>query len=182
MPVSATEIIGQIFGWIATILTFISYQMKTPKRLLIVQSASTAAIMISYFFLGATEGMLLNAVCILRNIVYYFRKVKFFSYRFWPYLLAAAMVALAAISWKGPITLLIMIPLVSNTICLSLGNNQILRASILITCTLIILYNIYFSVWGGVVNESVAIVSSAIGLIRYRKPKKQDSDEKISSV
>ena len=163
------NIFGQIFSWIAVALTFLSYQMKTPKRLLIVQSASTAAIMISYLFLGAMSGMLLNAVCLARNGVYYFRRLRFFSYRFWPFLLAAAMIALSALSWEGPITLLIMIPLVSNTLCLSLGNNQALRFSILFTSTMIILYNIYFRVSGGVINEAVAIVSSAIGLIRYRR-------------
>ena len=35
--------------------------------------------------------------------------------------------------------------------------------------TMVMAYNIYYSVWGGVVNELIAIVSAVIGLYRFKK-------------
>ena len=159
--------IGQALGFLAVVLTFVSYQAKTPKKLLIVQTASTVSTMFSYLLIGAPAGMVLNAVCVVRNFIYYFREKKIFSYRFWPYLLAAVIGALGALSWEGPATLLLIFALMNNTIVLSFGNNRLLRWSILVTCSLIILYNIFVASYGGILNESVAIVSSVIALIRY---------------
>ena len=50
-------IFGQIFGILATCLTFLSYQANTKKWLLIIQSAGTLCTAISYLFLGATSGL-----------------------------------------------------------------------------------------------------------------------------
>ena len=33
-------------------------------------------------------------------------------------------------------------------------------------------YNVYYTVWGGVANELIAISSSVIGIIRFRNNKK----------
>ena len=76
------------------------------------------------------------------------------------------MIGLGAISWQGVISLLVIVALALNTFFISLGNPQILRYSILFTSTLVIIYNIYMLVIGSILNEAIAIVSSAIGIIR----------------
>ena len=164
-------IIGQIFGWLAALLAFISYQCKEHKKLLAVQTFSTLIICISYLLLDARSGMLLNFICILRNFVIFRKDIRFFSYSFWPYALAGVMAVAGMMSWQGPMSLLIIIALMVNTIFLYFPNVQNLRKSILLTSTMILIYNIYYTVWGGVVNELIAISSAIIGLYRYRKIK-----------
>lgn len=164
-------IIGQIFGWLAALLAFISYQCKEHKKLLAVQTFSTLSICISYLLLDARSGMLLNFICILRNFVIFRKDIRFFSYSFWPYALAGVMAVAGMMSWQGPMSLLIIIALMVNTIFLYFPNVQNLRKSILLTSTMILIYNIYYTVWGGVVNELIAISSAIIGLYRYRKIK-----------
>ena len=66
------ELIGQIIGIIAPIMTVISYQLNTKKKVLFVLSAATVATCISYLLLGATVGFALNIVCLLRNICCFF--------------------------------------------------------------------------------------------------------------
>ena len=61
-------IIGQVFGVIAIILGFLSYQMKTQKQLLICQTATSLVFCIHYFLIGATTGMAMNMVNVVRNI------------------------------------------------------------------------------------------------------------------
>jgi hypothetical protein len=164
---------GQIIGWIAALLTFISYQCKDHKRLIAVQTLSTLSICISYLLLNAWSGMLLNIVCIIRNFIIYRKDIKIFSYSFWPYALAIVMGITGAISWQGPMSLLIIVALVVNTLFLYFPNVQNLRRSILVTSTMVLIYNAYYTVWGGVANEMIAIASSAIGLYRYKNTKQK---------
>jgi hypothetical protein len=159
---------GQIMGWGAALMTFLSYQCKDHKKLLIVQTLSSLSICISYLLLGAWSGMLLNVICIVRNFIIYRKDIKIFSYSFWPYALAAVMGAGGLLSWQGPMSLLVIVALVANTVFLYFPNVQNLRKSILITSTMVLIYNAYYNVWGGVVNEMIAITSSAVGIYRYR--------------
>ena len=78
------------------------------------------------------------------------------------------MGAVGALSWQGYMSLFIIVALVLNTLFLSDSNVQTLRKSILFTSTLVLIYNFYFTVWGGVFNEFITISSAAIGLYRYR--------------
>ena len=166
-------IAGQILGWVAALFTFISYQCKNHKRLLAVQTLAVVSICASYLFLGAWSGMLLNAVCLVRNFIIFRKDIKIFSYRCWAYILAGVMAAVGFLSWQGPISILMIVALTINTLFLYFPNVQNLRKSILVTSTMVIVYNAYFSVWGGVANEVIAISSSVIGLYRYRSKSKE---------
>lgn len=163
------QIVGQILGILATVITGISYQMNTKRSLLLVQTAATACTCLAYLFLGAASGFALNIVCILRNVVFYFQKGSGKGHMIPALLLATAMVVLGALSWQGPVSLLIIAALAANTVFLSFGNPQLLRKSILGTSSLVLLYNIFVFSLGGIANESLAIVSSLVGIVRFRQ-------------
>lgn len=163
------EILGQIIGILATLITALSYQMNTKKSLLLTQSLATACTCISYLFLGASSGFALNIVCLVRNGCFYYLKEGKTPIYISTAILATAMVVLGALSWQGPISLLMIIALAVNTVFLSLGKPQILRYSILLTSSMILIYNIYVFTIGGMLNESIAIFSSLIGIIRFRR-------------
>ena len=163
------EILGQILGILATVITALSYQMNTKKSLLLTQSLATACTCISYLFLGASSGFALNIVCLVRNGCFYYLKEGQKPIYISTAILATAMVVLGAFSWQGPISLLMIIALAVNTVFLSLGKPQILRYSILLTSSMILIYNIYVFTIGGMLNESIAIFSSLIGIIRFRR-------------
>lgn len=164
-------IIGQILGIIATVATVLSYQANTKRGVLIIQTVSTAFTCLSYLFLGATSGLVLNFVCIIRNFIYYRLKEGTRANLIAAYTLAGIMVVLGALSWQGWYSLLMIVALPVNTVCLSYGKPQLLRKSILFTCTLILIYNLFVFSIGGIANETLAIVSSVIGIIRFRKDK-----------
>ena len=139
--------------------------------MLIIQTVATAFTALSYFFLSAGIGLILNLVCIVRNLVFYFQKTNTLGNTISAYLFAAAMVALGALSFEGWYSLLLLIALAANTVVLSLGKPQILRKSILITSTMVLIYNCFVLSLGGIANESIAIISSVIGIVRYKKEK-----------
>lgn len=171
MTDAARQLLGQALGILATVITGISYQMNTKRSLLLVQTAATACTCLAYLFLGAASGFALNVVCIIRNVVFYFQKGSGKGHTVPAFVLAAAMVVLGALSWQGAVSLLIIIALAANTIFLSFGDPQLLRKSILGTSSLVLAYNIFVFSLGGIANESLAILSSIVGIIRYRKEK-----------
>ncbi len=164
-------IIGQSLGILAMIITFISYQTNKKRTLLVIQTAATLCTCLSFFFLDAATGFALNIVCIVRNVVFYFIDRKSKLYYPSVAVITLAMVGVGALSWQGPVSLLMIIALAVNTVFMSVGVPQILRKSILFTSTLVIIYNIVVFSIGGIANEGISIVSSVIGIIRYRKDK-----------
>lgn len=165
------EIIGQVLGIFATVITFLSYQMNTKRSLLAVQTAATLCTCLAYLFLGATSGFALNIVCVTRNVVFYFTKKGTRLNYISTALLAAAMIILGALSWQGYVSLLIIVALALNTVFMSLGDPQVLRKSVVFTSTLVLIYNCFVFSIGGIANEGVSIVSSVIGIIRFYKGK-----------
>ena len=160
-------LIGQIVGIAAVVLGFVSFQMRTQKQLLLVQTAATVAFCIHYWLIGAASGMMLNLIGIARNIAYYHKEKPLF-YRC-PVFFAVVMGLVGLLSWQGYYSVFIVLGLVINTLCLSLNDPQKIRGSILVTSPMVLLYNVFVLSAGGIIYESVAIASAVIGLIRYRR-------------
>ncbi len=162
-------LIGQILGITATLIAFVSYQCRGQKQLLLLQTFSTACNCLSYLFLGASSGFVLNIVCMVRNVVYYIFRSNARVSTVSGWLLAAVIAVLGVFSWQGAVSLLIIVALAANTVFMSMRSPQLLRISILFTCSLILVYNIFVFSIGGILNESVSIVSAAIGIVRFAK-------------
>ena len=162
---------GQTLGIIATILTFFSYQTNSKRLLLTIQTAATLCTCLSFLFLGANTGFALNLVCIARNVTFYFQKEDS-KFRYAAAILFAVLMAgLGAVTWQGWISLLIILALAVNTLFIAFATSQQLRKSILLTSSMVLLYNVFVWSIGGIANEGLSIVSSIIGILRYRKSK-----------
>ena len=171
------EITGQGFGIAAFIIAFLAYQAKTSKKLLMVQTGAIICFCIHYLLINAMTAFALNMVGVIRNLIFYNRDKKIFSSKLWPYGLAIVMVFLGAMTWEGWYSLLFILGLSVNTVCMSLPTSQGIRKSLLVTCPPVLIYNIFVLSIGGIVNESLSIVSSVIGIIRYNRENKKEEAE-----
>ena len=160
---------GQFMGFVAVVLGFISFQMRTQKKLLVVQIITTLAFCIHYGFIGAFSGMVMNGLGIVRNIAYYYKDKPLFSGRKCPVFFGILMTVAGVLSWQGWYSIFVLLGLVINTVCLSFANPQSIRKSILVSSPLVLIYDVFVLSAGGIIYESVVIVSSIIGLIRYRR-------------
>ena len=168
-----TVLIGQLMGLVAVVLGFVSFQMRTQKQLLVVQTATTIAFCIHYYLIGATSGLMMNMLGILRNLAYYNKEKPLFSGKKCPIFFAVVMGLVGLMSWQGYYSLFVVAGLVINTLFLSSSNPQTIRKSILVSSPLGLAYDGFVMSIGGVIYESVVIVSSIIGIIRYRKQEEQ---------
>ena len=166
------ELFGHILGFLSMGVFVLSYQIFDRKKLMLAQSVATGLMSLQYLLLGAWSGFGLNLVCLLRNFFFYHRDKKFFSLRLWPVVFALLMAAVSFLSWDGWHSLFIILGLMLNTLCMGFLDSQGLRKSILLSCPLIITYNVFEGSVAGVISESISIVSAVIGIIRYYKVKK----------
>ena len=164
--------IAQIIGLVAVSLSFVTYQMKSKSGVMIMLSLATTLFCIHYSILGATTGLVLNIVGIIRNICYCFRDKKPMSGVAVPIILAAIMTVMSIFTWEGYHSIFFVVGLSLNTLAAGYFSPQGLRKSLLLTCTLILIYDALIPgnpSWSGILNESVAMISAIVGIIRFRK-------------
>ena len=168
------EIFGQALGILATVLTCFSYQLNRRTTVLFAQSLATASVCASYFLLGATSGFVLNIVCLVRLVSYYFAEKNLRLRKILSLFFACAMAVAGAVSWESWFSLFIIVALCVNTLFLGIASPQNIRKSVVCTSSMIIVYNAFVFSVGGLLNETVAVVSSIIGIVRFQKKGKED--------
>ena len=161
-------LIGHALGFISVGLFFYSYQRTQKRKIVVIQTVATALSCIQYLLIGAFSGIALNIVCIIRNFVFYHRDKKQGTDLASPVIFAVCMAIVSFFSWEGPHSLLITLGLVVNTICMGICNAKDFRKTILISSSLILVYNIFAFSYSGILSESISLVSVIIGIIRYR--------------
>ncbi len=161
-------LIGHILGFIAVGLFFYSYQVTEKRSLMIIQTVATALSCVQYLLIGAFSGFALNIVCIIRNFIFYFRDKNQRTDLISPILISLCIASASILSWEGVHSLLITLGLVVNTMCMGLCDAKSFRKTILISSSLILVYNIFAFSYSGILSESISLVSVIIGIIRYR--------------
>ncbi|MEE0928768.1 MAG: YgjV family protein [Acutalibacteraceae bacterium] len=168
-------IIGQILGVVTVILGFINYQVKTREQVLFVHIATTLCFAFHYMCLGAWTGMAMNFVGFVRNIIFYYIGKNGKVPKPWAIGFALVMVAMGIVGWQDWYSILAVVGIGINSYAMSFSNPNNIRKSILITSPMVLVYDGFVLSVGGMIYEAVVIVSSVIGIIRYRK--KQNTDK-----
>jgi hypothetical protein len=166
-------IIGQVLGFVAVALAILSYQMKTQRRLLLLKLGNAVVNAVHYLFIGAISGMALNLVSPVKYLVYLRRNTKGSNDKVIPILFTLITAAVGIITWTEWYSVFVFSGMVIHAFCMSFSDPQKVRISLLITSPLVIVYNVFVLSISGVVYESVAIASALIGIIRYRKARRQ---------
>ena len=174
-------LIGHILGFISVGLFFYSYQRTKKSKIMIIQTVATALSCVQYLLIGAFSGFALNIVCIIRNFIFFYRDRNRSTKLTSPVLLALCLAVVSIFSWEGIHSLLITLGLVVNTVCMGIFNAKTFRKTILISSSLILIYNIFASSYSGILSESMSLISVIIGIVRYRNTQ-QPSEAKKAVV
>ncbi|MBO4939669.1 MAG: YgjV family protein [Clostridia bacterium] len=173
------EIIGQVIGIFGVVVLFLAYQMKVKKTLLLLQMIGIALLSIQYFLINALSGAVLNVVCFIRTLFFYFTEEKIKNEKLktyvFPLFFAGLICVFGAFSWEGWYSILMLVCLAINSFCTGACNPQNFRKSLLFTCTLALAYNVIVFSIGGMLNEIVSMISAAIGIARYKKERMVNS-------
>lgn len=161
--------IGQLLGIVAVVLGFVSFQMKTPKGIILLQIMTATVFAVHYLLIGAITAMALNLLAGVNSLLYYFRERRGSRSVIEPILYVVLIVVASILVWEGWYTLMLMLGLIAAAIALSLSDPQRTRGVILVKAPLCLVYNIAVFSVGGIIYECAAAVSAIIGLVRNRK-------------
>lgn len=161
------EIIAQLIGFVATFFSIISFQMNSHKKIITCQASANFLFAIHLFMLNAPTGVVLHSIAFIRNLIFYHRDKKWASGAVWPVVFSILFVVSGILSWQGYLSLLPTIAMVLNTLTFSCTKPKIIRSTILLSSPLWLIYNALSRSYPGVINESIVICSTIIGMFRY---------------
>lgn len=161
------DIIAQGIGFLAMALSVMSFQMNTKKKIIIMQIMTAVVFIAHYSMIGAVTAAVVNFVAIGRNLVFYHKNI--FTGKFWVPLCACIMALCALLSWEGPVSLLMCVGMIFNTLAVAAETPVGTRKMILISSPFVLIYNILVFSLGGIVNEALVIVITTITLMREKQ-------------
>ncbi len=164
------QLAGQILSVIGMILTVLSFQLKSKKQILMMQSAGSIFFLSSFILLESLSAVYLNVIFLIRNIIFYFRAdQKWARHQIWLYVLLIAVTVAGLLGYKTLWDILPIIGSIFGTVAAYMDNENMFRILKLGDSPCWLIYNASVPSVGGLVCEAINIVSIILGLIRYRK-------------
>ena len=161
-------LIGQIISIIAMSLIILSFQMKSNKKLLIMQMSASTLFAVSYFLLGANSGAIVNLISAVRCLLIYFlanKKSKILLIG-----IELSFIIACAITYAGVPTILVLLASLIDTFSMWKNSGTLIRYTRLFAVSpLWLVHNIIVFSIGGIICEIFSITSCIISFIRYKK-------------
>ncbi len=162
-------IAGQVLGIIAVILGFISFQMKTPRGILIFQVITALVFFSHYWLIDAHTAMALNLIAAIQCVFYYFRDKRGSKSLAEPIFFTVLILVVSIITWEEWYSVFIMVGLAVNSVSLAFSDAQKIRISMFIKSPACLIYNALVMSGGGTIYECAVLISALIGTFRNRK-------------
>lgn len=156
----------QAIGFIPSFISILSIQLKTRKRILIMQLTAGLMWVLHYYLLGAYTAVLTNSIGIFRSTISYFNDRKWAKSNLWLYLIITLSILSSIVTWDGPISLLPSISLICTATGLWIHNLTITRILFTVQSPCLFVYDIATGSWGCAIIEAVAFVSFILALLR----------------
>lgn len=177
-------VIAQIISIAAMLFNILSFQQKKGKGIIAMQLFGGLLFSISFFMLGAYSGGTLNAVAVVRAVLFLKKDVFKTDKLFWmPIFVVVYLLAYLAtftVFQKEPtaINLIIeslpVIGMTASTVAFRLGAGKLIRRYSLISSCVWLIYNITSLSIGAICCEAFSIVSIFVGMYRFDREKKQE--------
>lgn len=181
------NIIAQGFGILGMVLNISSYQAKKQKTLILIQFFGCLFFTINFFMLQAYTGAILNAIGVVRAVVYTNKeKIKNLKVVSAIFMVVYVLSYFATFFVFGkPVTILNIIieilpviAMIAATISFSMKTASSVRKFAFITSPSWLIYNCVNVAIGGILCEAIGLLSVIIGVIRLdiKGDKNEDSD------
>lgn len=168
---------AQLVGALATLCMFITFQLNDRKKILYVQIVNSICWIVHYLMLGALSGVVINAVCFIRNLVFQKRgQKKWADSSLIPIVVCAAEILLTVLVWKDWFDILACIAASLQTTSMWMKEPKKIRLFSLIASPVWIAYDFHHASYVGIVNEVICMISLFIGIWRYDLKKKADKN------
>ncbi len=171
---SKTEIIAQAYGILGLIIIVSSFQFKENKKFFTLQGVGSVLFFLNFIMIGAVAGALFNLTNFIRGML--FSKN---THKLWKLIVVEVLYTICfvfAVFTGGTdyfqifIAFLPYAALVAMSVCMWNGNGKNIRISqITYMSPAWIIHNIFNFSLGGLICETINMISSFVALTRYKK-------------
>lgn len=179
---NTTAIVAQIVGLFAMTFNIFSYQQRTQKRAIAFQLGGSILFCVNFLMLGALVGGLLNAVGIVRALVFLNKEKLKATHPVWligftavylmSYVLTFTVFGKEATVFNLIVEFLPVIGMTATTISFRLSDAKAIRRFGLVSSPSWLVYNIVNFAVGAIICEVLSLCSILIGMLRLDKSKK----------
>ena len=168
----------QLVGFVGLLLNVISYQANTNKRIVTIQIFGCLVwcvhfLLLGQFSAGAYTGAALNAVGLLRNIVFAMRPKKWAAHPAWLYIFCFSYILCGIFTWSGPVSLLPMAAMQFGTVSLYVMSPKLTRRLGTACSSGWLAFNVLTRSVPGVVCETITLISIAIAMVKFDRKARQ---------
>lgn len=159
--------LAQIIGIVGLLVIVVGMQAKEKKHLLFSQAITNTCFVIQYFLLGAVTGAIMYIVNTIRTFTFYMWDKKELK----PNVLLLLFFVLLAIgfglyTYKDIFSILPIIASIATTYGGWQKKSKVLRIGMIISSSILIIHDLYFGAYTGMLTYVVVILSTLVGLIR----------------
>lgn len=160
----------QSIGLLTIILTIISFLQKEKWKMMACLLATNITLMVSYYLVGNTLGMLLVLGALVRTIVYfYYNHHNKKPETLIMFLFEIYYVVIAVLNWTSVVDLLMVINLVVVTYTSWQTDVKLLRFGYIFSSLLLIPYDLYYGLYTVALSEVIMLIITLISLVKYAK-------------
>ncbi len=160
------SIFVQAIGFIPSLISILSIQLKNRKKILVMQLAAGFMWVMHYYLLGAYTAVLTNSIGIFRSTISYFNDRKWASSILWLFLIIALSAGASVLTWAGPVSLLPSVSLICTATGFWIHDLRVTRILMVVQSPCLLVYDIATGSWGCAVIEAVAFLSFILAIIR----------------
>ena len=160
------QTIGQLVGVIALALAVISFQQKTRKYILTFQLLANIAFVLHFSLIGAYTGALLNAVAMLRSIVFVNKEKRWADKRQWLYVFCVLSIFAGVVTWEAWYSVLPIAGMICSSVAFWVKKPKNVRLISFPSSPLWLIYNLLGKSYAGVLTEIINMTSIIIAIIR----------------
>ncbi len=163
---SKADLLAQLIGLFGLVCAMLSYQMKTQKKIVLVQIIGCSFFTVHFFMLGAMTGAMLNFIAAIRAFVFANKDKKWGKSNWWIVFFSVVCIIAVGFTWEGHLSLLPMLGMVLTTISWGIENASLVRIISLPSSPLWIVYNVAGASYAGVLTEVLVMISIISAIIR----------------
>ena len=158
----------QGIGFIGLALFVVSYQIRSNKALFLVQMLGCMAFCLQFFLMGAYTGAISLVINLIRNLfLFNADRWKWATSKVVMWIILSVLAVTTAFTWAGWISLLPFASIAITTVGYWTRNALKIRSSQMIGSPCYLVYDVIVHSWGGVVSETLAIISIIISIYRF---------------
>ncbi len=165
------NLIAQGFGFIAMGIAIAMYQFKKHRTILILMTLCSFVWCLHFACLGLFTPVAMNLINVIRGIVYSFREKRSAQNNIIPAVFIVLCAGSVIVTWDSAWSILPFIASIFATIANWQKNTRLLKYLSIPVCVCWFVYNIANGSVAGTLNETFALISIAVYLVRTRKEK-----------